>query len=488
MRRRELLASAATAAFLAACGEDPLRPGSTRRVTLHDPDGDALLGRGPGQGLVDRRELGGGGRAVRELAWIGQLTDPHVRDAQSPGRAPFLDALGDVTGSGFRPQELLLPHVLAAALRTVRAEGPEHLLVTGDLVDSAQRNELDWALALLRGGTVRTDSGEPGYRGVQEAGNPDPSFYRPDVDAPRHEGLLRRALEPVRSPGAGRPWWPAVGNHDVLVQGEYAPTAALHAAATGGRLLLSIDAERLPFRVGGRPTPAQLDALLERGLLDGEALRVAPDQRRGHVRSGDLVRRLRAAMSSPPRLADPATLDYAFAASDELWVVVLDLARRDGGSGGLVTDATVSALRRALADAGDRHVLVASHQPLTGSEGAGRALALLDRDPRVVAAVAGHTHRNAIAPRRTPAGGFWLVTTSSLADHPQQWRALRLVATSSGGVALETWMVDHAGRPNDESDLAGIARDLAFADPQGGRVFGGAGPPEARNARLHLPR
>jgi hypothetical protein len=48
-------------------------------------------------------------------------------------------------------------------------------------------------------------------------------------------------------------------------------------------------------------------------------------------------------------------------------------------------------------------------------------------------------------------------------------------------------MVDHAGRPNDEDDLAGIARDLAFLDPQGGRPANAAGPPSARNVRLHLP-
>jgi hypothetical protein len=48
-------------------------------------------------------------------------------------------------------------------------------------------------------------------------------------------------------------------------------------------------------------------------------------------------------------------------------------------------------------------------------------------------------------------------------------------------------MVDHTGRPNDEGSLAGIARDLAFLDPQGGRPAHAAGPPAARNVRLFLP-
>ena len=188
------------------------------------------------------------------------------------------------------------------------------------------------------------------------------------------------------------------------------------------------------------------------------------------------------------RLRPGATdrLDYA-AAAGPLRVVVLDLVRRDAGSGGVVTPATLAFLRRALREAGDHPVLVAVHQPLDQAEGGASVFDVLDADPRVVAVLAGHTHRNAIVARRTPAGGYWLITTASIVDWPQQWRALRLVETAGGGLALETWMVDHTGRPNDEGDLAGIARDLAFLDPQGGRPARAAGPPSARNARLHLP-
>ena len=133
-------------------------------------------------------------------------------------------------------------------------------------------------------------------------------------------------------------------------------------------------------------------------------------------------------------------------------------------------------------------MIVASHQPLDATGGGDGLLALLDSDPRVIAVLAGHTHRNSIEARRTRAGGYWLVTTASIVDYPQQWRALRVVATAGGGVAVETWLTDHAGRPNDANDLAGIARDLAFLDPQGGRPARAAGPRRAQNVRLHLPR
>jgi hypothetical protein len=124
-------------------------------------------------------------------------------------------------------------------------------------------------------------------------------------------------------------------------------------------------------------------------------------------------------------------------------------------------------------------VIVVSHQPLASSEGGEQLLALLDQHPRVIAALSGHTHRNQIEPR----GHYWLITTASLIDYPQQSRALRIVATTGGGVALQTWMLDHAG----PGALGPISRQLAYLDAQGGRPQGFAGGRLDRNVTLYLP-
>lgn len=484
MRRREFLlgaGGATLAAVLAGCGGGAasFTPGSTLRRTLVDPDGDGLLAAGPGVPLLDRTELAARARVGRPLAAFAQLSDLHVRDAQSPGRVAFLDRLGPQLGSAFRWHETLTAHAVAATIDAINNARPQAVLVTGDLVDSAQRNELDWALTLLRGGTVRTDSGARGYQGVQAATIPDPLYYRPDVDAPRHPGLLARATRPLRVPGLVAPWHPVLGNHDILVAGEIAPSAATRAAATGDRLLVTPAAALLERLQRVALTRGEVDRLLAAGL-EGDAIRVAPDAARAQLGAGAVVRALR-----PGGAGD--RLDYAVALGDALHVIVLDLVRRDAGSGGVVTADTLAALQRELAAAGDRYVLIAVHQPLDRTAGAASVLDVLDADPRVVAVLAGHTHRNAIEPRRSRAGGYWLITTASIVDWPQQWRSLRLVETAGGGVALETWMVDHTGRPNDEASLAGIARDLAFLDPQGGRPAHAAGPASARNVRLHLP-
>jgi hypothetical protein len=100
----------------------------------------------------------------------------------------------------------------------------------------------------------------------------------------------------------------------------------------------------------------------------------------------------------------------------------------------------------------------------------------------VLAAIAGHTHRNRIVARRTARGGLWLLTTAALADFPQQARMLRVRETAGGGAVLETWMLDTAPDP-----LADTARGLAYLDAQGGRPDGNAGRRIDRNVRLFIP-
>ncbi len=444
-----------------------------------DPDRDGALERGPAEPLADR---GGRGAPGAVLATLVQLTDLHVRDEESPGRVPFLDRLGAPFGSTFRPQEALSAQVLAAAVRAANAVRPEAAFVTGDILDSASQAELAQALAVLDGGEVDPDTGAPGYDGVQAAREPDPLFYRPDLDAPRHPGVLERAARPFRSPGLRAPWYPALGNHDLLVQGETPPTAQLDAFATGSRMVTGLDP-------GLRADPQADSAAAVRALLaagaPGRSRTVPADPARRFLREDELIGELTGRREAPPALraaAGRATLDYAVDLGDEARALVLDTVDRAGGSRGLLRPAQLAWLRAELARAGDRALLVFSHNPLDNTEGGEAALDALAASPAaVVAVIAGNGHRNRI--REHPAG-FWEIATSSLADFPMQVRALRLRrGADEGGFVLETWMVDHDG-----AGLAGVARELAFLDAQGGRPQGFAGAREDRNARLFVAR
>jgi 3',5'-cyclic AMP phosphodiesterase CpdA len=477
MRRAATAAAVAlvvAALLAAACGDEgrPPKPAaSTLDATLVDRDGDGALERGPGEPLIDRTELAPAAKPGAVVATVAQISDAHVRDEESPARVPFLDRLGGVFSSTFRPQEALSAQVLAASVRAVNRLRPEATFVTGDIVDSGAATELDQAIAVLGGGEVDPDTGAPGYHGVQARDDPDPLYYRPDLDAPRHPGTLGAAQRRFRSPGLAAPWYPALGNHDLLVQGETPATPRIDAFATGTRMIVGLDPGLRP-RADADAAEA-VDALLAAGA-PGRSLEVPADPRRRHLTAAEALERL------PRAPATGSTLDYAVDLGTRARALVLDTVDRNGGSRGLLRAAQLEWLRGELAAARGRALLVFSHNPLDNTAGGETALRMLDATPGVVAVIAGNSHRNRIRPRT--AGGYWQISTSSLADHPQQARALRVRATPNG-YALETWMLDHDGR-----GLAGVARELAFLDAQGGRPQGFAGEREDRNARLFVAR
>ena len=477
--RVRLSVLAALAFFVGGCslgGDEQPKSGSTLERTWVDPDGDGVLERGPGEPFVDRTELAPTSEPGDELAVFAQLTDIQITDEESPARVELLDRLGPPFESAFRLQESLTGQVLAASLESVAALRPQALVLTGDLVDNAQRDELDQLLAILRGGRVDPGSGAAGYDGVQSAGNPDPFFYRPEVDPPREPGLLRRAQAEFDSPGIRVPWYPLVGNHDLLVQGNIAPSARIRAVATGSRKLVRLNELALRSVRSQSLSRELVEELLVRGL-PGAARRVAPDSRRRPHSPTEAVERLRAASDAP---AGGPLLDYSFDIGRFVRGIALDTVRRDIGARGLLRPAQVRWLREQLARAGERWVVVFSSTRLTETEGAEPALAALDASSRVLAVVSGDKHANRIEPRASRGGGYWLIGTSSLVDYPQQGRAFRLRRAAGDRVVLETWLFDHASSP-----LAEISRRLAFLDHQGGRPRTLAGKPSDRNARLY---
>ena len=462
--------------------------GSTLESTWGDPRGEGELEPDPAATLIDRTDLAPAAGAGSRVALLAHLTDAHVMDQESPARVPFLRRLGPPFNSTFRPQEALSKRVLAGALRSLAALRPDAVIQGGDLIDNAQRNELDWAVTLLRGGHLDPRSGNAAYEGVQSRADPDPFYYRPDLDAPRHPGLLEEAVLPFRSPGVAAPVYPVLGDHDILVQGVLAPTALTRAIALGDRAIWDLPSGlKLPAGLSPTSTAAPIgspDSLAEPGLLDGliqevqagASVRVAPDAAREELSAAEVLAALRAG----GRGGSGRLLDYSFDVGATLRVIVLDLVRREGGSGGLARPEQAARLRKELSSAGDRWVIVASHQPLASSAGGERLLAVLDRAPRVIAALSGHTHRSRITPRRSGVGGYWLISTPSLIDFPQQLRALRLIEHGTNAAAIETWMIDHAP----DARIGDVSRELSYIDAQGGRSQHFAGGPLDRDVRL----
>ena len=279
------------------------------------------------------------------------MTDAHVLDASSPARVTFLDRLGAPFESTFRPQEALTVQVLAGAARSVRALRPQFVIQGGDVIDNDQSNELSQALAVLSGRTVDPGSGPHGYFGVQLAGNPDPFYYRPDVDAPRYPGLLRAATRTFTEPRPRRPvHTPCSGDHDVLVAGGVVPTELTRSAgrrrpgAVGAaarvRRCHRVSARMRAASPDGPPDPGLVDSVPEAGARRADGDACPPTQRGGRWPFTEVVGRLRGAagpgMVGARQTPAPARLDYTLDLGPRLRLIVLDLVRRGGGSGGVV--------------------------------------------------------------------------------------------------------------------------------------------------------
>ena len=432
----------------------------------------------PGSRCVARTELLGPRPRPRSRPWPRSpiVTDAHVLDAESPARVTFLDRLGPPFQSTFRPHETLTAQVLAGPCGRCRRCAPDVVIQGGDLIDNDQANELALALAVLPGrpraaGQRRTRLPR---RAVRRP-TPIPSTTAPTSTRRVHPGLLHARHAAVHAARARRaPWLPVLGDHDILVAGEIAPTAQTRALALGDQAVWDLPPGlTAPPSLSGGRRPGRRRALPGRAAGARAGRRASSQQRARRPQGPGPARPAAGASSSPPRRSPRCSgaaavrpragcLDYAADLGAHVRVLVLDLARRARRLGR-------ARPRRAggLARPGNwpppatRWVLVVSHQPLASSRGRRRRSSRCSTaHPRVIAAVSGHTHRNRIVARRTAAGGYWLISTASLIDFPQQARALRVLATADGGVAIQTWMLDHVvpGRAGHDLPRAGLPR------------------------------
>lgn len=428
------------------------------------------------------------------------------------------------------------------------------LVTTGDNADNQQANEVAWTVRLMEGGRLDPNSGieQAGcgpageaarYTGVQDAGDTLESgqFYDPDAPSgafaawPRWPGLMDRAQRPFQTPGLDVPSYVAFGNHDGLVQGNAWANAAFEALVTSCVK---------PLTSGGLGSSALLTSP-ERSIV------VPPDPARGFVdRKGYMALHRTGAQADAHGfgLVDPAEAAasagqasyYAFSPRPGIRMVSINTVAEGEvvGSEGNLDDPQFRWLRRTLdaAQQAGELVILFGHHPIrtmtqvnadeeatacdanrtTGPGcdgdprdsrpihlGADLQQLLIDR-PNVIAYVAGHTHEHRVTPfKRDDArgGGFWGIETASHVDWPIHSRLLEVMDNRDGTLSIFGTVVDHGGRIDTpapgtsaegftEEQLAAIARELSYNDPQAGgkgESGGGIGKAKDRNVELLLP-
>ncbi|WP_030837835.1 TIGR03767 family metallophosphoesterase [Streptomyces hygroscopicus] len=488
------------------------------------------LAAGPAWARAVRTEITGAkaGRAGRRtaLASFVQLTDLHLTDVQHPMRYEFLRA---GRPGAWRPHEALTVAGAASLIERINGlrGGPatgaplSFVMTTGDNTDNNARIELEWFLTAMNGGRITPNTGDPRhYEGVQNSGHT--AFWHPgqalrDADKalgfPRLDGFLEAALRTVNSPGLRLPWYSTVGNHDDLAGGVYSFGRDYATDfATGKRkleIISAAEAERFSqaTRQGTDPRGTRMKALLEAHAKDMRT--VTPDERRApFTRAEYLAAHLDPAATGPGPAGhgytrdnlDQGTLYYAFRISDDVVGISLDTTDPGGHYTGSLGTAQLRWLERTLKAHRDDYVIVFSHhysrsldnqnrdpaRPGEARHGGDEVVALLQRHPRVLAWINGHSHRNEITPRST----FWEITTASHVDFPQLARVIEVVDNHDGTLSLFSTLVESAApHRTDFSDLsqtglAALYRELSFNAPGVSQKL--AGDPADRNTELLL--
>ena len=458
------------------------------------------------------------GRAGRRRALLTfvHLTDQHVIDAQSPARVEFTDRYANAdcpveyVTSAHRPQEAASARIADAMLQRLRRIGVSPVtgnpiaatISTGDNTDNQQANELDVFLALMDGGRVKANSGDPAkYEGVQSSGSteywhPDPAvndLYKSAWGFPARPGFLEEVLAEFDAVGAGVPWYSCFGNHDGLAQGNAPVNPVFEGIATGGVKVVGMPP-------GSAPCPPQAPAPPAPGAV---VMPTTPDPERRYVLRQEWIKGHLDSPGMPKGHGfTQAHLDQSLAyyTTDHgpiRWVV-LDTVCPGGYAEGNLGDAQLKWLDAELAKAQgeQRLVMLFSHHGPRSLENPNQAadplrdpaysdlprhmaddvLAVVDKYSCVIAWVNGHTHDNVLTPR----GKWWDIGTAAHIDWPCQSRIIDVVDNRDGTLSLFTTMFDHEDTP-----LAAFARELAGNDPQAGFATG-TGKPEDRNTELVL--
>ncbi len=409
-----------------------------------------------------------------------QLTDVHVHDEESPARIILFDSY---QAAAWRPQDPYTCQVLDATVRevnrihyagAVNGRGPvDFVVVSGDVTENAQYNELRWFIDIMDGGAVTPDSGDLDgpLRAIAPEDNPNLPF--------KAAGLAKDI-----------PWYVLSGNHDLLAVGNFAidrssPDPVDWCAPMGPLLQGFLGLSALtPPQAALIPTGAQSLAALRAGdpepinpfnLQLDPALAVpgpiTPDPNRHFISRTMFAREMFDTASFPAGHGFPwsATLtgqgSYTVRPRADVPVrlLMLDSNGPDAIQGALYADGAISRalfdgfIKKAVREAREagEYVIVVTHHPsdyltkpsVLPTIRPDEFTSFLASQPNIIAHFCGHVHWHKTIMHSGPYP-YPEIITGALTDYPQEGRLIDLYYDSEEKeFHLLSKYICHADRP-----------------------------------------
>lgn len=407
---------------------------------------------------------------------FAHISDAQIVDEESPGR---LTAFAHLFGTAWRPHEAYSTQLLDGTIRAVNKLHVAHnnidfLIHTGDAVDNAQLNEIEWFVSVLDGEYIDPLTG-PDDREPSQIPNPLLDPHHP-FEA---QGLYRNG---VHGDAPTIPWYGLLGNHDRLAVGVLPIVTDLLGRRTSPLPLetrlgvfLPLALDPTGFLSWAPITPANPGPPPEINL----PVRVTPNPDRRFITDRDFITVHLSSTGEPPGHGFSADQTdrtfYSVAPVPGLRLIALNsatpLIERPTFfySDGAISTQQLIFLKGELqtSQARGEWVIIATHHPSASINPLyGTALTeqnlrtLLNSYPCVKLHIAGHAHYNSVFDR----GGYTEIVTGSILDAPQQGRVVeiwRSLDPDNTDIELRYRMFSHLDEitPFDES------QDGLFEDP-----------------------
>jgi metallophosphoesterase (TIGR03767 family) len=439
------------------------------------------------------------------------ISDTHICDAQSPARVEYLDRyadphhpvsqlIGSLVGT-YRAHEFLTVQVLESMIQSINSieTAPitkipiTSVVITGDMTDNAQINEMNWFTTLLEGGKVTPDSGAHSQWEGVGGKHYSPHFWNPhgtptgeEDDFPRKlygfpviPEILDAARATFVATGLKHPWLAVHGNHDALLQGTVVPDELLRSLAVSSEKIMelsdheAIAALQQVSEIGPAKYPAPAAPVTTAATADPSRDFVQPHMWGAYILNS--------------KSTDFESKKYWRRDFEKVTILALDTVNPYGGWQGSIDQEQFEWLKSNVESLHDRYLIITSHHPVedifnsyTPHEQP-RVLgieieAYLISQPHVITWICGHTHRNRIryhGPDKTR--GFWQIETSSLIDWPQEGRIIEIFLDHNQDICIASTQINHNGviasdvteySVDQINDLAGISRLLSVNDWQ----------------------